>query len=119
MNKKFYLQVECRYSIPRNPELEFQQTCFSKFMHSGLFDTENECITLGNSIIEKNKWLEQHPGNVGQRLKRVIGYPLTIFNLKNNADIFISVKSLDVVDPNEMDKELQKFNVQFIDKKIP
>jgi len=118
--KKFYLQIEVRYSIPRDEAEgnEYQQTCFSKMIHSDTFFTEIECVIYGNKIIEANRWMEQYPGHKGLLLKRNYGYPLVAPTLKNGAQIFISVKSLEVTDLGTISAELQKFNIDKITEKL-
>lgn len=117
---KHYLEIEIRYSIPRDEAEgnEYQQTCFSKMIHSDLFYTEIECAIYGNKIIEANRWMEQYPGHKGLILKRNYGYPLVAPTLKNGAQIFISVKSLEINDLITISTELQKFNIDKITTKL-
>jgi len=118
--KKYYLQIEIRYTIPKdNAEgNEYQQLHFTKKIHSDLFNTEIECVIYGNKIIEANRWMEQYPGYKGLLLKRNYGYPLVAPSLKNGAQIFISVLTLNVNDYDTINEELQKFNIGKITEKL-
>lgn len=119
MIKKYYLQIEIRYSIPRDESLSediYQQTCFNKFIHSDLFDTEKECIDYGNSLISKNRWIEQYPGYKGLKMDQ--RFKLIAPSLKNGAKIFIKPEKLEIYNFEDMNLELQKFNINKILTKL-
>ena len=119
--KKYYLQVEIRYSIPRDESLDeddYHQTCFSKFINSDSFNSEKECIAYGNKLIEDNRWMEQYPGYKGLKLTRRYGFPLQAPHLRNGAMIFISVLPLNIHNFDDMNTELRKFNIPIIRKEI-
>ena len=121
MDKKYFLQIEIRYSIPENedlPEDAYQQIYFKKYIHSNLFDTEKDCIKYGNEIIQENRWIEQFPGYKGLKLGRRFGDPLVGCRLKNGAQIFIQVKSILIHSFTKANTELQKFNIDNIYDKI-
>ena len=116
MTKKYYLEIEIRYLIPETDELE--EIRFNKFIHSGLFDNEDGCIFYGNNLIRRNRWIEQYPGYENSELDKKLGGPFEYFKLKNGAEIFITVKSLKIFDFNDMELELQKFNISEINEKL-
>ena len=121
MIKRYYLQIEITYSTPKNEDLDenaYQQSYFTRFINSDLFNTEEECIDYGNKIIDLNRWIEQYPGYKGLKLERRFGYPLVAPSLKNGAQIFISVKSLKVFNFEDINLELKKFNISKIKEKI-
>ena len=119
MTIKYYIQIEIRYSIPRDNNLdenEYQQTGFKKFIHSELFDTLEECISYGNKIIRDNCWVEQYPGYQGLHLSK--RFPLVAPSLKNGAQIYMKPEKLEIHDFDELNSELQKFNIPQITKKL-
>lgn len=120
MKKKYYLQIEIRYSILEVlVEDVYERNYYTKIIHSHLFDSEETCIEYGNDVISKNRWIEQYPGYKDLKLERKYGYPLVAPNLKNGAQIFISIKTLNIFDSfYDINEELQKFNVKKINKKI-
>lgn len=69
-----------------------------------------ECINYGNETISQNKWTEQFPSYKGERLVKLHGYPLARFSLKNRTNISISVKSINILTPEMINSELDKFN---------
>lgn len=120
MTKKYYLRIEIRYTyyIKTDVPEELDPNYTSKYMNSDTFDTEQECINLGNNLISSNSWAEQYPGMIGNRLKRRLGRPIVVLSLKNGAEIFITVESLNVMDYEELNSELIKFNINRITSKI-
>ncbi len=114
--KKYYFKIEIRYDIPATEDTEsiYQTKTFT----SDLFDNEKDCIDYGNKVIESNLWIEQYQGHVGQRLQRRYGYPLVAPRLKNGAQVFLSVLSLDILSFEDLCDELRKFNVPKITTKI-
>lgn len=112
MKTKYQLKIEIRYSEEVTIEGEKERTCKKKIFHSGTFDTQENCIDYGNSIILDNLWMEQYPGYVGARLNNRFGYPLVRFGLKDRTEIFISVRKLGIMDTEEINKELRAFRGQ-------
>lgn len=116
---KYYLQIEIRYDTLKPsdvPEDDFVSTYHNKFIHSDLFETQKEAIDFGNKIIEDNKWIEQYPGYVGDRLNNRFGRPLVAPSLKNGAQIFISIQPLNILSFDSINEELRKFDTTFITK---
>lgn len=109
MLTKYFLQIEIRWTEQIERDGELITSSKSKNIHSETFDNINECIVYGNKIIDKNKWVEQYPGYVGQRLNIRFGSPLCMFSLKNRSDIFISVCTLNIYDFGDTCHELQQF----------
>ena len=120
LKKKYYLQIEIRYSVSEELDEDvYERNYFTKFIHSPLFDNEEACIEHGNEVVSQNRWIEQYPGYKDLKLKRIYGLPLLAPRLKNGAQIFISVQTLNIsISLNDINEELQKFNLKIIDKKI-
>lgn len=119
MIKKYYLQIEIRYSIPIDKSLDediYQRTYFNKFIHSNLFDTEKECIDYGNKLISNNRWMEQYPGYKGLEMSQK--FKLVAPSLKNGAQIFIKLEKLEIYNFEDMNLELQKFNINKINSEL-
>jgi len=116
--KRFYLEIDIRYSHPEIVgEDECEKYTTEKF-HSHVFDEEKDCIYFGNKIISDNRWMEQYPGYIGLKLERRYGRPLVAPSLKNGVQIFISVKSLDILSAGGIEERLRKFNIDKITKKL-
>lgn len=117
MTNKYYLSIEIRYSYTAFAgEEDEAREHENKYIASDLFDTFEACMEYGNKIIEANNWTEQYPGYVGGRLKKQ--FNLVAPSLKNGAQIFIKVKTLNINDAQEINAELQKFNIPKINGKI-
>lgn len=116
--KTYYLKIEARYSvkteeIDEDGEVTFETHCKTKIYHSKEFSTLADAVDFGNQFIDKNKWLEQYSGYIGQRLKTGFGRPLVGFGLKNGAQVFISIETHDT--PEDFEDVLQFLDVERIE----
>lgn len=119
--KKYYLKIEIRYNyreVIGDDEDDYEVRGEKEIIHSDLYDDEKDCIALGNKLISENRWIEQYPGYQNLKLERRFGYPLVAPSLKNGAQIFIGVYSLNVSEFDKMNETLRKFNIKGIHKKL-
>ena len=98
--KIYYVKIEARYTVRTNKQDDDGEDYVhsTKIVHSEHWYTMDAAMACGNAFIESNKWLEQYPGYVGQRLHKGFGGTLVGYSLKNGAQVYISIETHDTPD---------------------
>lgn len=115
---KYYLEIEFRYTYYVGEGEDREREYETKKIHSDIYDNIDDCIKLGNDLIKQNNWMIQFPGCVGANLNKKYGMPLEVIRLKNGAEIYISVRKLNVLDFDSLNDEINKFNLPIIKKRL-